>query len=134
MAEKKKSNAGKPRSFKSGEEILELWKEFCNEIVENGYNKAPTQTEFSWWLDRVKHAVDHRTVYLTINKYYPHIKGEWDKIRADVVSQGTMLGKYQPTMSIFALKNWCNWADKVETKNENTDKVVIDFGVMDNGD
>ena len=25
-----------------------------------------------------------------------------------------MLGKYQPTMSIFALKNWCSWSDRVE--------------------
>lgn len=25
-----------------------------------------------------------------------------------------MLGHYQPTMSIFALKNWCKWTDKQE--------------------
>jgi hypothetical protein len=31
-----------------------------------------------------------------------------------------MLGKYNSTMSIFALKNWCNWKDKAEIEQDNT--------------
>ena len=33
-----------------------------------------------------------------------------------------MLGHYQNTMSIFALKNWCKWTDKQEV----TTNTVID--------
>ena len=40
------------------------------------------------------------------------MKKEFEAIRADTISEGTMLGKYQPTMSIFALKNWCSWTDR----------------------
>jgi hypothetical protein len=39
-----------------------------------------------------------------------------------------MLGKYQPSMSIFALKNWCGWTDRMETQNENRN---YDMGVVE---
>ena len=39
-------------------------------------------------------------------------------MQSDLITQGAMLDKYQPTMSIFVLKNWCKWADKPENENE----------------
>ena len=39
-------------------------------------------------------------------------------MQGDLIAQGAMLNKYQPTMSIFVLKNWCKWADKPENENE----------------
>jgi hypothetical protein len=110
---------GHPRSFESGEQLVQLWTDFCREIVKNDYNIAPTYTEFSAWLSDGASEADRKTIYTSLNKYFPEIKNSVETIRADVVAQGTMLGKYQPSMSIFALKNWCGWADKVEAQNTN---------------
>lgn len=111
--------AGQPKRFESGEQLVMLWGEFCDEIVEDGYKIAPTLTEFAKWLSVALVDTDRKTLYNALYKYFPEIKGSLEGMRADVVAQGTMLGKYQPSMSIFALKNWCGWADKVETQNVN---------------
>ena len=37
-------------------------------------------------------------------------------MQSDTITTGGMLGKYNPTMTIFALKNWCNWKDKAEVE------------------
>lgn len=126
MAEKR--GRGHPRKFSSGDELIELWMEFCAEIVANGYLIAPTKTEFEKWLfdGEDRKCANVRTVYLSLKEYYPNVKSEFDRIRADVVAQGTMLGKYQPSMSIFALKNWCGWTDKSDVKQDNTIRVLID--------
>lgn len=111
--------AGKPRRFESGEQLVSLWSEFCAEIVEDGYQIAPTLTEFSKWLAVALEETDRKTLYNALYKYFPEVKSQLEGIRADVVAQGSMLGKYHAAASIFALKNWCGWADKVETQNVN---------------
>ena len=103
--------AGQPKKFESAETLLELWGEFCADIVEKKYEIAPTYTEFGKWLAVDALEADRRTIYLSLNKYYPDIKNAVEETRADVIAQGTMLGRYQPSMSIFALKNWCKWTD-----------------------
>ena len=116
MGEQKKRGRGHPRTFKSGEELIALYREFCDEVKSEDYKVVPTKTEFEWWLKNKKGFGDRKTVYWSLERYYPEFKKEFDEIRADVVSQGTMLGKYQPSMSIFALKNWCGWSDKQDIK------------------
>lgn len=111
---------GLPKKFESGQELIKLWNEFCDSIRENDYNAAPTQTAFCRWLAANYDSVDRRTIYNSLNDYFPNIKGDFESIRADVIAEGTMLGKYQPTMSIFALKNWCSWKDKQEVIQETT--------------
>lgn len=114
--------AGQPKRFDSGEQLITLWNDFCAEIVEDGYKIAPTLTEFGKWLSVAIDETDRKTLYNALYKYFPEVKGRVESARADVVAQGTMLGKYQPSMSIFALKNWCGWADKLETQNENVNR------------
>lgn len=111
---------GQPKKFKDGQQLIELWKQFCEQIRDNGYIEAPTQTAFERWLKKEYKPVDVRTIYNSINEYFPNIKKDFERIRADVISEGTMLNKYQPTMSIFALKNWCSWKDKQEVIQETT--------------
>lgn len=103
--------AGQPRRFESGAELLKLWEEFCNSISDTGYELVPTQTAFCKWLRENYHSADRKTIYNTLNKYFPSIKKDFERIQGDTIAQGAMLGKYQSTMSIFALKNWCNWGD-----------------------
>ena len=114
--------AGQPKRFDSGEQLITLWNDFCAEIVEDDYKIAPTLTEFGKWLSVALDETDRKTLYNALYKYFPEVKSTVEGARADVVAQGTMLGKYQPSMSIFALKNWCGWADKLETQNQNVNK------------
>ena len=118
VARKKKyETAGHPKTYQSGEELIELWTEYCDEIAEQGYIQAPTQTDFCRWLKRRETPADAKTIYTTLNKYFPNIKAEFEKIRADTIAAGAMLGHYQQSITIFALKNWAGWTDKQEVGN-----------------
>jgi hypothetical protein len=117
---------GQPKKFKDGQQLIDLWKQFCDQIRENGYIEAPTQTAFERWLKKEYQPVDVRTIYNALNEYFPNIKKDFERIRADVISEGTMLGKYQPTMSIFALKNWCSWRDNPASANFNAEDAQQD--------
>lgn len=101
----------KPNKFESGEHLIELWRQFCNSIVENEFNTVPTQTAFCRWLEKEYEKTDRKTIYNSLNKIFPSIKKDFEQIQSDVIMQGGMMGKYNPTMSIFGLKNWCGWSD-----------------------
>ncbi len=117
--------AGQPKKFKNGRMLIELFNAFCNDIIECDYDRIPSQTEFCKWLEQRKNAADRKTIYNALNKYFPNIKKDFERLQSDLIAQGAMLGKYQNTMSIFVLKNWCKWADKPALENENTnDKIA----------
>ena len=102
---------GQPKRFESAEQMIALWSDFCNEIVLNEFNTVPTQTAFCRWLSVNYQDTDRRTIYNSLNKYFPALKKEFEQVQSDVIMQGGMMGKYNPTMSIFGLKNWCGWSD-----------------------
>lgn len=114
---KKYDKAGHPKTYQSGEELITLWAEYCDEIAREGYVAAPTQTDFCRWLKRRETPADVKTIYTALNKYFPGCKSEFERIRADTITAGAMIGRYQQTMTIFALKNWCGWTDKQEVGN-----------------
>ena len=101
----------KPNKFESGEHLIELWRQFCNSIVENEFNTVPTQTAFCRWLEKEYEKTDRKTIYNSLNKIFPSIKKDFEQLQSDVIMQGGMMGKYNPTMSIFGLKNLCGWSD-----------------------
>lgn len=113
----------KPKKFSSGKQLIELWSKFCDYIRDTEYSAAPTQTDFCRWLKANYNGCDRKTIYNALNKYFPTIKAEFERIQADTITSGAMLGKYNSTMSIFALKNWCRWADKPAT---DTDEQIMD--------
>lgn len=106
----------KPNKFESGEQLISLWTNFCDEIIDNGFDKVPTQTAFCKWLAQNYEKTDRHTIYNSLNRIFPTIKKDFEQIQADTITTGGMLGKYQSTMSIFALKNWCNWKDKADSE------------------
>lgn len=116
----------KPLKFDSSEQFIELWQAFCDDIVSKGFNTIPSQTSFCKWLAKHYEKTDRKTIYNSLNKIFPDIKDSFDKIRADIIAEGTMLGKYQPTMSIFALKNWCSWRDNPASANFNAEDAQQD--------
>lgn len=116
---------GHPKAFKSGDDLIKLWRAFCDEIIDEGFKGVPTQTAFCRWLAENYSAVDRRTIYNSLNKYFPDIKKEFENLQSDTIMTGAMLGKYNATMSIFGLKNWCNWKDKAE------DEVKANNGILE---
>ena len=105
------ANRGQPKRFESAEQMIALWSDFCNEIVQNEFNTVPTQTAFCRWLKEKYADTDRKTIYNSLNKYFPSIKKDFEQLQSDVIMQGGMMGKYNSTMSIFGLKNWCGWSD-----------------------
>ena len=108
----------KPNKFEIGEQLIELWRQFCNSIVENEFNTVPTQTAFCRWLEKEYEKTDRKTIYNSLNKIFPDIKKDFEQLQSDVIMQGGMMGKYNPTMSIFGLKNWCGWSDTGKRTDE----------------
>lgn len=115
----------KPKAFSSGNQLFELYTEFCEEIVENGYKETPTQTAFCRWLGQNYREVDRKTIYNSVNKYFPDIKKRLENMRSDIMMEGGLKGKYNPTMCIFGLKNWCGWKDKLEAE------ATVNNGILD---
>lgn len=113
---------GQPKRFESAEQMIALWSDFCNEIVLNEFNTVPTQTAFCRWLSQNYDGTDRKTIYNSLNKYFPSIKKEFEQLQSDVIMQGGMMGKYNPTMSIFGLKNWCGWSDSGRVTNGRYDE------------
>ena len=101
----------KPFRFESEEQFIGLWRDFCDEIVRSGFATVPTQTAFCRWLADNYEETDRRTIYNYLNKIFPTVKKDFEQMQSDVIMQGGMMGKYNPTMSIFGLKNWCGWSD-----------------------
>lgn len=110
--------AGQPKKFRNGKQLIELFRTFCDEITANEFNRVPNQTNFCKWLETHYNSVDRKTIYTSLNKYFPTIKKDFEQIQSDVIAEGGMLGHYQPAMSIFALKNWCKWSDNHDIKME----------------
>ena len=106
--------------------MIDLWKQFCKHIKDNEYTEVPTQTNFEQWLNIQYKPVTVRTIYNALNEYFPTIKKDFESVQADLIAEGAMLGRYQPTMSIFALKNWCKWTDKQEVTQFTVDDVKQD--------
>lgn len=117
--------AGHPKKFKNGNELIELYSKFCLQIKENGFNEIPSQTNFCEWLKENYGNADRKTIYNSLNKYFPTIKKQFEEIQSSLIAEGAMLGKYKETMSIFVLKNWCKWKDKFEEETGNDTVINI---------
>ncbi len=86
----------------------------------------PTFTGFSRWCRDAKGSkVSRRTLYSTIHEYYPEVQRELEDLRADTLVSGAARGKYVPSVTIFALKNWCRWTDRAEVSESGTVEVVL---------
>lgn len=116
--------AGRPKKFKNKQAFIELFGEFCSDIAAQGYNRIPSQTEFCRWLEQNEIDADRKTIYNSLNKYFPAIKKDFERLQSDLIAQGAMLGYYKNTMAIFVLKNWCKWSDKPVEEGEDCNEKI----------
>lgn len=109
---------GRPKKFANEDRLLDVYFEFCEEIIENKFITIPSVTAFCRWYKKKYGNVDRKTVYNTLNKYFPQAKKDFEQMQSDIIMEGGLLGKYHATMAIFGLKNWCGWGDNVRKISE----------------
>ena len=110
---------GQPKTFTKQEfkDFVFEYMDFIYDKQENSLKDTPTFYGFYRFV-REKKECSYHTIRRCFDEYWADIKKEFEDIRADLLSRGASIGIYNPTMTIFALKNWCNWADKPENENE----------------
>lgn len=116
-------NRGQPKLFKE-DEFKTYILDYMNYIYEGqdtGRKDTPTFFGFYRFVNKKK-SCSYHTIRRCFDEYWADIKKEFEEMRGDLLSRGASIGVYNVTMAIFALKNWCNWKDKVETENNSQDE------------
>ena len=72
---------------------------------------VPNQSNLAQWLGVSSYSITH------CMKNDPEAQSRYKHILADCLSEGAMMGIYQPASTIFSLKNLCDWADKYEDRS-----------------
>ena len=110
---------GQPKTFTKQEfkDFVFEYMEFIYDKQENSVKDTPTFYGFYRFV-REKKECSYHTIRRCFDEYWADIKKEFEDIRADLLSRGASIGIYNTTLTLFALKNWCKWADKPENENE----------------
>lgn len=107
-----KNNRGQPKVFEE-QEFKDFVFQYLNEICQSQSGDNPDIPTFYGFYNFVKEKKEcsYHTVRRCFDEYWADIKKDFQDVRSDLLVRGGMLGKYQPTMTIFGLKNWCGWGD-----------------------
>ena len=106
--------AGQPKRFKKKDfenYVLEYFADIYEQQTEDGTTDIPTFYGFYRYVSQRRECSYH-TVRRCFDEYWADIKKDFESIRADLLVRGGAMGRYHCTMVIFALKNWCRWADQ----------------------
>lgn len=117
---------GQPKAFNTSDDLLSTFYAFIEHVRLNDYAILPTKANFARYTE-----IDAKTVYNTLERYFPESKKTYQDMLADCLAEGASLGKYDKTMTIFCLKNWCNWADKQENVNTEIKPKLADKATAD---
>lgn len=103
---------GQPKVFEE-QEFKNFVFQYLNEICQSQSGDNPDIPTFYGFYNFVKEKKEcsYHTVRRCFDEYWADIKKDFQDVRSDLLVRGGMLGKYQPTMTIFGLKNWCGWGD-----------------------
>lgn len=105
---------GNPRTFAAGDEVVDAQLDYLEYVRATGYREYPTKNGMAEFLH-----IDPKTIWLSIERYYPSIKRQWQENIEQTLINGVNAGVYNVTMTKFILANWCGWTDRRE--NVNTD-------------
>lgn len=103
------TGAGNPRVFKSGDELIDAQIAYCKHIRDINYIEYPTKNGLAEYLQ-----IDPKTIWLTIERYYPGIRRQWQENIEQTLINGVNAGVYNVTMTKYILANWCGWSDRRE--------------------
>ena len=107
---------GRALKLFSKEEFLNLCLEYFDFIYTNQEDKetiAEPPTFYGLYrFVKDRKECSYHTIRRCFDEYWADIKKDFEKMRADLLVRGSALGRYNSTISIFALKNWCKWTDK----------------------
>lgn len=107
--------------FDTSKDFLVTFEKYIYEIQESGYEELPTLTNFAKYvkcspstMQNYMYALDEQERKL------------YKAVLADMLYQGVNEGAYDRNMTTFAMKNLCDWSDRVETnsKIERKDNIV----------
>ena len=117
VSKEEKNKGGRPLMFQSVKELEEKIDSYFKEES----NKPYTITDLAVWLD-----CDRKTLtnYEEKDEFFPTIKRAKTKIEANI-EKGALLGLYNPTFSIFNMKNNFGWQDKQEIDTTGSNKIQI---------
>lgn len=104
------TGAGSKRAFESGQQLIDELEKYCDYLKSINYQEYPTKMGFADFCGK-----NRSTVWNAVNNFYPEIKKQWQETIEQVLVNGVNAGVYHVTMTIFILKNWCEWTDKRET-------------------
>lgn len=120
------TGAGKPRAFKTEDEFLAAFTDFIDYVIDSEFSVYPTKRAFARWM-----GLNPKTVYNAVNVYFPQSKKTYQDMLADCLSEGVASGVFPTSFTIFALKNWCNWADKTDNVNTEIKPTLADKETAD---
>ena len=119
--------------MRSGDTLYTFFAEFIDHVRASDYAEIPTDVAFCKWLIVKKYkTVCMTTMWRTYKKLYPEVMGLIEQLRADCILEGTMLGKYEKSSAMFALKNLCGWEDK-PTKRKTEEETQLTVKLVKNG-
>lgn len=103
---------GQPKAFEE-QEFKDFVFQYLDEVYQNQNSDNPDIPTFFGFYNFVKQRKEcsYHTVRRCFDEYWADIKKDFQDVRSDLLVRGAMLYKYNPTMSIFGLKNWCGWGD-----------------------
>lgn len=107
-----KKNRGHPKVFEE-QEFKNFVFQYLNEVRQSQDGDQPDIPTFYGFYNFVKDKKEcsYHTIRRCFDEYWADIKKDFQDVRSDLLVRGGMLGKYQSTMTIFGLKNWCGWGD-----------------------
>lgn len=97
-----------PALIQSHEEFIGLFEQYLAAIKST--DEVPTYSNFATWLGNFSPS----SIYYYFQKH-PESRDAAAELLADALVEKAIVGKFRDAVTIFALKNRCNWTDKKES-------------------
>lgn len=97
-----------PALIQTHEEFVGLFEQYLDAIKPT--DEVPTYSNFATWLGNYS----RHSIYSFFKKH-PETRDAVAELLADAIVEKAIKGQFRDAVSIFTLKNRCNWTDKKES-------------------